>query len=83
LESRRSRGLPIKSEAWSPSISEELRGHAVAPRRAASRMDDYMGLHPAKVNTRQGAKQDAKQGPKIEPSDAGMPHPASQVISVA
>jgi hypothetical protein len=46
-------------------------------------MDDYMGLHPAKVNTRQGAKQDAKQGPKIEPSDAGMPHPASQVISVA
>jgi hypothetical protein len=43
-------GPPIRSEAWSPNISEELRRRAVAPRRRRAEAR-YIGVQPPPVNT--------------------------------
>ncbi len=48
------RGFRLGSEAWSPTISEELRRHAVAPRRRRAELTQYIGFRPPKCQHPKG-----------------------------
>ena len=75
VKSRRNSWLPIATGAESPDISEELRRHAVAPRRRRAELIDYIGV----------ARRKSQHPPsqKIGRLDAGEPQSSSQAISVA
>jgi len=48
------RGVRLGSEAWSPTVSEELRRHAVAPRRRRAELTQYIGFQPPKCQHPRG-----------------------------
>ena len=72
---RRSLWLPIETGAKSPHIGEELRRHAVAPRRRRAELTGYIGV----------ARRKSQHPPsqKIRRLDAGEPQSPSQAISGA
>jgi hypothetical protein len=57
------RGVRLGSEAWSPTVSEELRRHAVAPRRRRAELTQYIGFRPPKCQHPKGLGTGAGPGP--------------------